>query len=170
MSISEKHIKLIVLSEMNTKFNLAVLPLIQKTTIKGELHSSFKLVDQSPEKGQDVIILPQIETRKRHQGVSLIVPAGLEVVFSEFYKLPMPAIIGTKGNINSYGDETQPLHESDMNIVLRHIYNLKPELVYVCLLNSIWNNKHELAYRNLLKTPGFQSFISSNLSKYYEKM
>lgn len=150
-------------SKGNKHYDLVELPMKHNHLIQEELLNLNILENQTPEKGRNVMILPQIKESLNSNEVFFIVPKGLEDFISVFYNMPLSAVVGAKGVINAMGDEIDRLHESDMNTVLRSVYNAKPKKVYVSLLNSIWNNKHELAYRNLLKTPGYASIISSTL-------
>jgi hypothetical protein len=78
-----------------------------------------------------------------------------------------PGLIMQVLEVNEYVDKEgkviQTLDESEINKVLRFIYNNKPKLVVISLLNSIRNDIHERALRNILSVPGYKCNLSSEV-------
>lgn len=82
---------------------------------------------------------------------------GINKLLSQVHRIEMDGAVGFTGEVNS------PLPEPSINKVLRKIFALKPKKVFVCLLNAVFNPKHERELRNVIRAAGYKAYISTDL-------
>jgi N-methylhydantoinase A/oxoprolinase/acetone carboxylase beta subunit len=71
-------------------------------------------------------------------------------------------IIEVDESIDENGLIIKELSENSINRSLCQVFEAKPEIILIALLNSLRNPLHENILENLLRTAGFESIYSSH--------
>lgn len=135
----------------------------------------FELTPQSIisiERLNEICILSEIEEsiclpffKKADVNMLYISSPGASQYIVEVLPELADRVLELPGKINSAGDVTEDLKESEINIVLRKIFTLKPKQVILCLCNSINNPEHEKSLSNLIKGAGYRVQLSSDTTR-----
>lgn len=128
-----------------------------------ELVLSSKEIIESIKLGvrTDVLLLENI--KKIHSNTVLICTEGEKEMLLGLIPDSKSIILELKEHVSSEGDIDEVLKESEMNKVLRSIFERKSSHVYVSLTNAFYNPLHENNIANVLEAAGYEVTKSSTL-------
>jgi hypothetical protein len=101
-----------------------------------------------------------------HSKVTDKVPADICHYFqkiSGIHPLIFEKIIKVMEGIDEKGNVFEPLVESELNIILRSVFEFRKANIFIALKNSQFNSLHEKILVNLLWSAGYKSVFPSYL-------
>ncbi len=107
---------------------------------------------------EDVLILPGKKILKEKN--TLVCSEGMGETLKKTDIGDKCVVFELKGKINTAGHSEKPVEESEINKVLREIFKINPQCIYLCLLNSVKNSVHEKSLRNVIKGAGYKVYCS----------
>lgn len=100
-----------------------------------------------------------------HEDIFFLITKETRSIFQQIFMADDGQFIEVNEFINCDGKIIKGLKESELNEILRKIFDYKPGLVQISLINSCVNPIHERSLSNLIKTPGYKSQLSSDVLK-----
>ena len=67
--------------------------------------------------------------------------------------------------INKNGEIVKPISESAINPLLRKLFKIRPDFIYIHFSNAAINNVHEKSLMNILKGVGFENIRISSVNE-----
>lgn len=112
-------------------------------------------------KENNMLFLPDINPNLADQDVLMFVTKGYSVCLANYYGKSGIKIIEIDEFTDISGGVIKMLDESEINHILRAVFEMKPKQVYISLLNSFRNARQEQVLRNILILPGYTCELAS---------